>query len=493
MLKKTLIILTIFSNYYLFSTMQEPEIVLYQNNVFYTDVAPLETFSFYEHKRPFKSSSTANYRGYRGIWKVIDNTLYLQEIKITQTVNKTHEIVNIPLKYIFHDYVTNNQVKAAWYTGQFLIINEDTEKLIMLYIKNGDVIKKREISKIEILEYVNKDRLLNNHEPINITNYKLNYITIYNLYLNQFFFNDLCVNFDNDMESKMYLTKAQKEKTEELVGEIYRKYEKRRNKYNLNKKNDERKIAKSIYSKIYGYTLAKNNFDIVESYIHRYPHLYSLKITEPEFLKLELSDKRNNLIKIIWELNVNKGNTKYNWNDLTNKYNKTASEIINNYALNNLISSLKEPKVVLKIVENSPPLASSNEMNKHIWSKAKLKGYPFYEINIEDKEFYCTVLIGNEDEKIIVKQCGINLVPKKLFDDGNISINLDRKFYEQVKFDDQKYLEKTMKKDNKHWIEILSFNFTKINGKYLIIEKSGIFNLSKSWDSKSDENMLLLD
>ena len=83
-MKQTLSILTfLFFSIGSFATEQEPDLLIVNNDTIYLKTFPLDSLNLTE--RPFGNTlqtapSTACWRGYRAIWRIVDNKLYLEKI-----------------------------------------------------------------------------------------------------------------------------------------------------------------------------------------------------------------------------------------------------------------------------------------------------------------------------------------------------------------------------------------------------------------------------
>lgn len=102
------------------------------------------------------------------------------------------------------------------------------------------------------------------------------------------------------------------------------------------------------------------------------------------------------------------------------------------------------------------------------------------------------MFIGSKENKTIVTDCREIFIPGWIFKKNKMNTKLD--LYDKTRFKDEEYIKSIMELENKHWIEILKFNYNEENGKYLTIDKDGSLNISKHWTNEYDLDLnLLLD
>jgi len=111
-----------------FATEQETDLLIIKNDTIYLKTFLLEKLKL--EKRPFGNTratapSTACWRGYRAIWKIIDNKLYLEKIIRCYSDRENGE-QNI--KELFNangiDFKENNEmILADWVTEDFYKMN----------------------------------------------------------------------------------------------------------------------------------------------------------------------------------------------------------------------------------------------------------------------------------------------------------------------------------------------------------------------------------
>lgn len=136
------IILLLFLPIQLFGTAQTPDLVIYKGDTLSLYACPLESYMNDELITPknlFGSRiglcSTDCWRGYIAIWEIIDNKLYLKEIKnycylsymrnMAEYNNAGIKIDSIgsefaDLKVLFPDRYENGKVKADWVNGKLI-------------------------------------------------------------------------------------------------------------------------------------------------------------------------------------------------------------------------------------------------------------------------------------------------------------------------------------------------------------------------------------
>jgi len=100
-----------------FATVQAPDIIIYNGDSLYLYAAPLELLYKNGLERPkfFADKkgcmSTACWRGYQAVWKVIDNELYLTGIL---SYCYREDNIKADLKKIFGNKCIDGKVKADW-------------------------------------------------------------------------------------------------------------------------------------------------------------------------------------------------------------------------------------------------------------------------------------------------------------------------------------------------------------------------------------------
>ncbi|RED91915.1 hypothetical protein [Marinoscillum furvescens] len=122
MRKLTIIFITLLTTFELFGTAQRPDIIIYKGKKLEIFTNPLESY--------FKESgslvnlvkdgcmSTACWRGYVGVWKIVSGELYLIELR--SCCYKKDKIKG-DLSLIFGDKYVNGKVHADWFSGELVI------------------------------------------------------------------------------------------------------------------------------------------------------------------------------------------------------------------------------------------------------------------------------------------------------------------------------------------------------------------------------------
>lgn len=456
-MKKILIMFLTLLTSQIFATIQESEIIIYNNEIHslpvgFDNKAPLEYFfSSHNIRSPFRMISTANYRGYTGTWIIQDSKLYLNKISIKQYYYPEKKVIDIPLNYIFHHYVKDNMVFAQWFTDIILVENKAMEELIIIDIKDGLVINNKKITYKEFNNYSKENRQKN----------KINDSEV-NMSLSEFFNRRSSIIPDEEI---LKLSKEDLERTYMKLDKIYTKFDDYINKKKEDRKNKENKIAESIYKSLSGYTEVINNFYIESTKISDNSHRYKEYVSQPTNLLLELKSKNNNNYLIKWEIPVNNMNAEYTWYDLQNTYLNTLNAINKINWINEWIESTHSSSITIHIYGDSPYREKNIEMFVYQpWNEAQLKGKPLYEIQLKGKGFRSTLFIGIEEDRTLITSC----------------TSKEKKF-DPEKFIDLQYIESIIKEDKIHWLDIFDFNYHPQSGQYLVIAKNGKISISNSW------------
>lgn len=133
-------------------TAQAPEILIYQAKRLELCSEPLSQFpGVFPVERPYIPQSSANRRGYLGIWIIESDRLYLKSMKRLKLVNGKPEFVGI--EDLFPGYPDG--VFAHWYTGHLrcprgALLNyihggysSTYEEDLILQVQRGVVIQER--------------------------------------------------------------------------------------------------------------------------------------------------------------------------------------------------------------------------------------------------------------------------------------------------------------------------------------------------------------
>ncbi|MCL2800355.1 MAG: hypothetical protein FWD28_01170 [Treponema sp.] len=170
MIKKNIIVLLFFvQGFYLFATAQAPDLIIYNGNEYPLFVNPMEIyFEKFPEKRPRSSTrSTALWRGYIATFEIIQNELWVVDIKIEVITspagsrNFTKELVSV-INEVFDG---NDRIKADWFSGLLIIPQgriiryehmgyaSTYEGYIILEIHNGNFIKELNLSYNQFVEF----------------------------------------------------------------------------------------------------------------------------------------------------------------------------------------------------------------------------------------------------------------------------------------------------------------------------------------------------
>jgi hypothetical protein len=101
-------------------TAQKPDKIIYQGKTYDLHSNPLETyFDKYPNKRPQGVISSNLWRGYIATFEIIDNCLYLIDIKsLRHKDNQSETVWRSVFQEIFQGY---NKVKVDWFNGLLVI------------------------------------------------------------------------------------------------------------------------------------------------------------------------------------------------------------------------------------------------------------------------------------------------------------------------------------------------------------------------------------
>ena len=148
-MKNVLFILIILAcSNFAMATEQMPDYLYYENKKLalhtgWGHPSPLQTYYSQNNlDYPFAMLSTANYRGHVAIWKIVDNKLYLKEIKIREELYTPKEY-NISSKA--DSLNRNNSVFADWFSG--MITCREKENSYYFYVRYGEVLNIQILSK----------------------------------------------------------------------------------------------------------------------------------------------------------------------------------------------------------------------------------------------------------------------------------------------------------------------------------------------------------
>jgi len=118
----TLILFLLICNLKVFATAQVPDLMIIGKDTFLMHTNPLEIYLDSIGNRDFPdfkgSGSTARWRGYRAVWRVENDSMFLVSI---QSCHKGEGDVDANLKKMFGDKYINGRVYAYWYTGLIVL------------------------------------------------------------------------------------------------------------------------------------------------------------------------------------------------------------------------------------------------------------------------------------------------------------------------------------------------------------------------------------
>jgi len=105
-------------------TAQIPETITYKESQYSMFSEPLEDYFKLVGNRPdFSVSSTALWRGYEGVWEIVNERLYL--IDLTGSLNDGKEL---HVAIVFNDFP--DRVFAHWFTGVIRIPQGEQTKYV---------------------------------------------------------------------------------------------------------------------------------------------------------------------------------------------------------------------------------------------------------------------------------------------------------------------------------------------------------------------------
>jgi len=170
MIKKyLLLILFIFHGISLFATAQSPDKIIYNGREYNLNVNPMEIyFNNFPERRPQPSlRSTALWRGYNATFEIIQNELWIIDIKIeVQTSNTEARRFTSEWVSVINECLNgNSRMKVNWYNGLLVIpygeiINyvhmgyaSTYENYFILEIHNGNLMRELNMDYRQFLEF----------------------------------------------------------------------------------------------------------------------------------------------------------------------------------------------------------------------------------------------------------------------------------------------------------------------------------------------------
>lgn len=116
------ILLILICNFRVFATAQVPDLMVIGKDTFLMHTNPLEIYldSIEDRELPdFKGGgSTACWRGYQAVWRVENDSMFLEKI---QSCHKREGDVEANLQKMFGDKCLNGRVYAYWFTGLIVL------------------------------------------------------------------------------------------------------------------------------------------------------------------------------------------------------------------------------------------------------------------------------------------------------------------------------------------------------------------------------------
>lgn len=117
-----IIILLLTFNVKVFATAQVPDLMVIEKDTFLMHTNPLEIYLDSIGNRDFPDftgkNSTACWRGYQAIWRVENDSMFLETI---QSCHRNEDDVDANLKKMFGDKCINGRVYATWFTGLIVL------------------------------------------------------------------------------------------------------------------------------------------------------------------------------------------------------------------------------------------------------------------------------------------------------------------------------------------------------------------------------------
>lgn len=383
------------------ATLQTPDHIIY-NGVeaslflgFYFP-SPLEVYFADKPQYPFRTISTANYRGHIATWEIANEQLFLNRVDYEDS--GIDSMRNIPLDKIFGLSKSIDRIKATWFTGLLRIMNNNMSSYAYVKIKEGKVTK--------YCEYASKNADCSRMEKE------------YEAYIGSFSEYEFDQLGDSDDTVLNPITQTQGE-------------------------------ALAILQNLLGYKAALALFQIEQAHVVHVDY-------KPTALKTTLKPRDDEYSHITWNNPLVDGRTSFNWNDFTTGYNEVYRVIRNLSPTSELAiyfsgASLTQfdlkcespPMPVFNYVEwhshstnNSDELERfiqeyreavslisqhswlldgrtnlsnysinlSNEIDdadKQAWHRARLKGNPLHKVVLSDP-FFTSMIIGKDDSRVLI-------------------------------------------------------------------------------------------
>jgi len=117
-----IIIFLLILNLKTFATAQIPDLMVIDKDTFFMHTNPLEIYLDSIGNRDFPDfvggGSTACWRGYQAVWRVENDSLFLEKI---QSCHRDEGDIDANLHKMFRDKFINGRVYADWYTGLIVL------------------------------------------------------------------------------------------------------------------------------------------------------------------------------------------------------------------------------------------------------------------------------------------------------------------------------------------------------------------------------------
>jgi hypothetical protein len=146
------IVLFLVQGFHLFATEQQPDILIYNGERYNLTIYPMEYyFKNFPEKHPLRLRSspppTSLYRGYIATFEIIQNELWVIDLKNSNNVSIINEVLN-----------GLDRMKVDWFNGRLvipqgsLVIYMTYERYIILQIQNGNFIREININNEQYIE-----------------------------------------------------------------------------------------------------------------------------------------------------------------------------------------------------------------------------------------------------------------------------------------------------------------------------------------------------
>ncbi|MCL2800978.1 MAG: hypothetical protein FWD28_04390 [Treponema sp.] len=170
----------------IFATVQRPDNIIYNGTEYYIDNYLMEEyFEKYPWKRPVGEwMSTGLWRGYVATYEIIDNELWLVDIKILDGLYEIdgawdHKLVSVFNKY----FIGGNKIKLNWFNGLIGLYkssySNENEYYKLIEIIKGDVVKEFELNNKQYFKFrgirIKYDNIISEYYSIRFNNIEYRY------------------------------------------------------------------------------------------------------------------------------------------------------------------------------------------------------------------------------------------------------------------------------------------------------------------------------